>query len=174
MERSFSEFGRTNLRRQFRFDSALGLDDQQVQLDELEDIELFMPDMQLEMIQPSPGDVISLRTCMGMSQKDLPLGFFLYSKLNVDDDFHEVVYEIYLPENYPSIDEPTIKFKCDSLEEDIIYRLNFSLDNHIREHSSANGLILDCIEWIQRQVMYALQHRDKPYSEIEFVPWLKR
>jgi hypothetical protein len=55
MERSFSEFGRTNLRRQFRFDSALGLDDQQVQLDELEDIELFMPDMQLEMIQPSPG-----------------------------------------------------------------------------------------------------------------------
>ena len=92
----------------------------------------------------------------------------------MDDDFHEVVYEIYLPENYPSIDEPTIKFKCDSLEEDIIYRLNFSLDNHIREHSSANGLILDCIEWIQRQVMYALQHRDKPYSEIEFVPWLKR
>ena len=51
MERSFSQFGHA---RRFRIDSALGLDDQQVQIDELEDIEFYMPDVQLEMIDPSP------------------------------------------------------------------------------------------------------------------------
>ena len=59
MERSFSQFGHG---RRFRIDSALGLDDQQIQIDELEDIESFMPDVTLEMFEPSPGGtVIGLR-----------------------------------------------------------------------------------------------------------------
>ena len=51
MERSFSCFGHSQ---RFRVDSALGLDDQQTQIDEINDIEAFLPDMTLEMITPKP------------------------------------------------------------------------------------------------------------------------
>ena len=91
----------------------------------------------------------------------------------MDEELHDVTYEVHLPENYPSLDEPTINFNCPDLTDDVLNQLSVRLDKHIRQNGSVNGLLLDCIGWVQHQVTHALRNRGKPFSEIEFVPVLR-
>jgi len=170
MERSFSQFG--HLKR-FRIDSALGLDDQQVQIDELDDIESFMPDMRLEIIEPKPADIGTLRDSLRAQEREWPLGFHLFSKVEVNEELHDLNFEVFLPENYPSLDDPIISFSCDSLSSATVEQLTLRLEKHIRQNAASSGLLLDCIAWVQQHVAHAIQHKNRPFSEIEFVPVLR-
>lgn len=51
MERSFSQFGHAD---HFNFDTALGLNDTQAQLEEIRDIESYLPHFKISYLNPSP------------------------------------------------------------------------------------------------------------------------
>ena len=51
MERSFSQFGHAD---HFNFDAALGLNDTQAQVEEIRDIESYLPHFKISYLNPSP------------------------------------------------------------------------------------------------------------------------
>jgi len=93
--------------------------------------------------------------------------------VKVDEEVHDITFEIRLPENYPSMDEPTIQFSCKSISDEIVSELSTRLDKHIRQNVSVNGLLLDCIGWVQHQIAHAIRNKDKPFYQIEFIPFLR-
>jgi len=170
MERSFSCFGHSQ---RFRVDSALGLDDQQTQIDEINDIEAFLPDMTLEMITPKPEDIQTLRNSLEGKSRDWVLGFYLYSKVEMNEESFDIKYEVHLPAHYPSMDEPLISFFCASLTPDITNKLINQLKKRLTDNQSPNGVLLEAIDWLSNQIQFALLNREKPFSEIESVPFLR-
>ena len=91
----------------------------------------------------------------------------------MEEEKVEVQYEVHLPAHYPSLDEPLISFSCDSLAPDVTTRLIDQLQKRLTDNQSPNGVLLEAIDWLSNQIHYALLNREKPFSEIESVPFLR-
>ena len=91
----------------------------------------------------------------------------------MDEESFDIKYEVHLPAHYPSMDEPLISFSCASLTPDVTNKLINQLKKRLTDNQSPNGVLLEAIDWLSNQIQFALLNREKPFSEIESVPFLR-
>merc|ERR1712168_553866 len=155
MEKCFAYFGLPNLD---GIAGPMGVNDEQVQLQELEDIETTMPDAKIIMIEPSPIDMNSLRK--SLSDYDRSTAFDLYTNVEIgenNNDVVEVVYHIVMPAFYPSIEQPDISFTCEELDNKTIQSIHDELVGYMKDSTGNDRIVLDCLDWIETKIAEALR-----------------
>merc|ERR1712099_212548 len=94
MEKCFAYFGLPNLD---GIAGPMGVNDEQVQLQELEDIETTMPDAKIIMIEPNPMDMASLRR--SLSDERRSTAFDVHADVRVrsfgnNNDEIKIIYHV--------------------------------------------------------------------------------
>ncbi|CBY36329.1 unnamed protein product [Oikopleura dioica] len=171
MERSFSQFGHAD---HFNFDAALGLNDTQAQLEEIRDIESYLPHFKISYLNPSPIDICSLRESLSDENGNTNgLHLELESALRCDDQDFELVIHLELPNQYPSLETPHVSFICSGLSENVNTYLNKYLTKKLARELNPNGVLLETVIWIQSQVSHELQNRNKTLSTMNTIAILR-
>ncbi|CAG5111547.1 Oidioi.mRNA.OKI2018_I69.chr2.g5846.t1.cds [Oikopleura dioica] len=171
MERSFSQFGHAD---HFNFDAALGLNDTQSQVEEIRDIESYLPHFKICYLNPSPIDICSLRESLSDENGNSSgLHLELESPIKCEDGEFELLIHLELPNQYPSLEAPRVSFNCSGLSDNVNTYLNKYLTKKLAREFNPNGVLLETVIWIQSQVTHELQNRNKTLSTMNTIAILR-